>query len=183
MPNIFSGKLNGVKIIEPTVFEDSRGFFYEVHNEKTFESFQISRKFVQDNISFSCRGVLRGLHFQNPQPQAKLVCVLSGEIYDVVVDLRRSSPTFGQWECFEVKAATRKQLFVPEGFAHGFQVLSESASILYKCDDFYNPKTECSLLWNDPDLNIQWPIENPIMSPKDGQGFRLKDLPPTKLFD
>jgi dTDP-4-dehydrorhamnose 3,5-epimerase len=131
---------------------------------------------VQDNLSLSRKGILRGLHFQNPGPQGKLVYVLQGEVFDVAVDVRADSPTFGQWYGVTLSAENHRQLFVPEGFAHGFCVTSETALFAYKCTDFYNPKAEFSLLWNDPDIGIEWPITNPELSEKDKNGLCLKNL-------
>lgn len=160
-----------VLIIEPTVYGDDRGFFFESFNQTKFEQ-AIGRKvnFVQDNHSKSAKSVLRGLHYQIQQPQGKLVRVVSGEVFDVAVDLRKSSPTFGKWVGEILSADNTKQLWVPEGFAHGFVVLSESAEFLYKTTDYYAPEYERSIVWNDPTLAIEWPIQDlPILSSKDQQ--------------
>lgn len=166
-----------VILIEPRVFGDDRGFFYESFNQQAFaEATGVTLPFVQDNHSRSARNVLRGLHYQIQQPQGKLVRVVAGEVFDVAVDLRRSSPTFGQWVGAILSAANKHQLWVPPGFGHGFVVLSESAEFLYKTTDYYAPAHERSILWNDPDLAIEWPIEGaPLLSGKDQQGKRLAE--------
>lgn len=166
-----------VLIIEPKVFGDERGFFYESFNAAAFEAATgLQRQFVQDNHSKSQRGVLRGLHYQIQQPQGKLVRVVAGEVFDVAVDLRQSSPSFGRWFGTHLSAQNQRQLWIPEGFAHGFVVLSESAEFLYKTTDYYAPEHERSLLWNDPALGIEWPIdEPPQLSAKDQAGKRLSD--------
>jgi dTDP-4-dehydrorhamnose 3,5-epimerase len=164
-------------IIEPKVFGDERGFFYESFNAAAFEAATgLKRQFVQDNHSKSQRGVLRGLHYQIQQPQGKLVRVVAGEVFDVAVDLRKSSPSFGRWFGTHLSAQNQRQLWIPEGFAHGFVVLSESAEFLYKTTDYYAPEHERSLLWNDPELGIEWPFdEPPQLSAKDQAGKRLSD--------
>ena len=171
-----------VLILEPKVFGDERGFFYESFNAAAFEEATgLKRQFVQDNHSKSQRGVLRGLHYQIQQPQGKLVRVVAGEVFDVAVDLRKSSPSFGHWVGTHLSAQNQRQLWVPEGFAHGFVVLSESAEFLYKTTDYYAPAHERSLLWNDPELGIQWPIsEAPQLSKKDVEGKRLSEA---ELFE
>ena len=174
--------LDGLLIIEPKVFGDARGFFMETWNQQRYEEAGLGVKFVQDNLSLSRRGTLRGLHFQNPNPQSKLVCVLQGEVYDVAVDLRRSSPTFGRAYGVRLSGENKVQFFVPAGFAHGFAVLSETALFYYKCSDFYSPKDEQTLRWNDPELGIQWPISDPTLSEKDSRGLLLRDFPPDRLF-
>lgn len=167
-----------VLIIEPKVFGDERGFFYESFNAAAFEAATgLKQQFVQDNHSKSQRGVLRGLHYQIRQPQGKLVRVVAGEVFDVAVDLRRSSPSFGRWVGTRLSAENQRQLWIPEGFAHGFVVLSESAEFLYKTTDYYAPEHERSLLWNDPELGIQWPIDAPPqLSAKDIAGKRLSEV-------
>jgi len=155
----------------------------EMWNRAKYRDAGLNVDFVQDNLSFSRRGVVRGLHFQNPNPQGKLVQVLAGEVYDVAVDLRRSSPTFGQWHAVVLSSDNKLQLYLPPGFAHGFAVLSESALFHYKCSSAYSPADERTLLWNDPDLAIPWPIAEPVVSDKDARGVRLKDLPADALFD
>jgi len=163
-----------VLVVEPKVFGDDRGFFFESYNAKSFEEFGLKRIFVQDNHSRSARNVLRGLHYQLAQPQGKLVRVVSGSIWDVAVDIRRSSPTFGQWVGEELSAENKRMFWIPEGFAHGFCVTSESADVLYKATDFYAPSCERSLLWNDPALEINWPLSGePLLSQKDRAGLVL----------
>lgn len=166
-----------VLIIEPKVFGDERGFFYESFNAAAFETATgLKRTFVQDNHSKSQRGVLRGLHYQIQQPQGKLVRVVAGEVFDVAVDLRRSSPSFGRWVGTRLSAQNQRQLWIPEGFAHGFVVLSESAEFLYKTTDYYAPAHERSLLWNDPQIGIEWPFqEQPQLSQKDAAGKVLSE--------
>lgn len=166
-----------VVILEPKVFGDERGFFLESFNARTFkEATGLERDFVQDNHSKSVRNVLRGLHYQIQQPQGKLVRVVQGEVFDVAVDVRRASPTFGHWVGVHLSAENKKQLWVPEGFAHGFVVLSDTAEFLYKTTDYYNPAFERAILWNDPDLNIQWPISGePQLSGKDSAASRFRD--------
>ena len=164
-----------VILFEPKVFGDERGFFFESFNHARFEE-AVGRpvRFVQDNHSKSIKGVLRGLHYQLQQPQGKLVRVVQGEVFDVAVDIRRSSPTFGKWVGAHLTAENKHQLWVPEGFAHGFVVLSDSAEFLYKTTDYYAPAHERSILWNDPDLRIQWPISSdPTLSSKDSNATRL----------
>ena len=166
-----------VLIIEPRVFGDERGFFYESFNAAAFEAATgLKRDFVQDNHSKSQRGVLRGLHYQIQQPQGKLVRVVAGEVFDVAVDLRRRSPSFGRWVGTRLSVENQRQLWIPEGFAHGFLVLSETAEFLYKTTDYYAPEHERSLLWNDPEIGIEWPIEqDPQLSAKDLAGKRLSE--------
>ncbi len=166
-----------VLIIEPKVFGDERGFFYESFNQKTLvEAAGITDNFVQDNHSRSAKNVLRGLHYQVKQPQGKLVRVVVGEVFDVAVDVRRSSPTFGLWVGVHLSAENKRMFWVPKGFAHGFLVLSDYAEFLYKTTDFYAPEYERSILWNDPDLGIAWPLDGqPVLSAKDMAGVRLKD--------
>ncbi len=174
-------KLEGVLVLEPDVFSDERGFFLETWNSTRYEDVGILGPFVQDNVSFSKKGVLRGLHFQYPQSQGKLVQVLSGQVVDIAVDVRVGSPTFGHWVSEVISDANHKQIYIPPGFAHGYCVTSQTAVFSYKCTDFYNPETESGIIWNDPDLNIDWLIKEPILSPKDASYSRLKDLPPDKL--
>lgn len=164
-----------VLLIKPKVFGDSRGYFQETFQAERYAEAGIPGPFVQDNVSLSQKGVLRGLHFQNPHPQGKLVHVLEGEVFDVAVDLRRNSPTFGQWVGEYLSADNHHQLWVPPGFAHGFCVTSERALFAYKCTDYYNASTEGCLLWNDPEIGIDWPVENPLVSEKDKQGLLLRD--------
>ena len=150
--------VEGLYIIEPQVFPDARGYFFESWNEQAFADAGLNMKFVQDNQSMSVKGVLRGCHFQKEHPQGKLVRVLRGSVYDVAVDMRQSSPTFGKWFGVELSAENKKQFYIPEGFAHGFLVLSDEAEFAYKCTDFYAPGDEGGLLWNDPEVGIEWPI-------------------------
>ena len=174
--NAVRTKIPDVLLLTPKVFGDERGFFFESFNARDFAQ-AVGRDvaFVQDNHSKSMKGVLRGLHYQVKNPQAKLVRVTAGEVYDVVVDLRRASPTFGKWVSATLSAANRQMLWVPEGFAHGFVVTSDSAEFLYKTTDYYAPEHERSLLWNDPDLGIPWPLEGaPLLKPKDAQGTPFK---------
>jgi dTDP-4-dehydrorhamnose 3,5-epimerase len=170
--------LDGVLVLEPKVFGDARGFFFESFNAHHFETVTgVHNGFVQDNHSRSARGVLRGLHYQIRQPQGKLVRVVSGEVFDVAVDLRRSSPTFGKWFGDRLSAENKRQLWIPAGFAHGFVVLSESADFLYKTTDYWAPEHERCIAWNDPDLAINWPLDGmtPLVSAKDAQGAAFKD--------
>ncbi len=170
-------KLPGLLLIEPKVFSDARGFFYESWNEREFERAGVRARFVQDNHSRSGKGVLRGLHYQIRQPQGKLVCVTEGEIFDVAVDIRRSSSTFGKWEGARLSAQSKSMLWIPVGFAHGFCVISDFADVLYKTTDFYAQEHERSILWNDPELRIEWPLSGPpVLSPKDAAGLRLRDV-------
>ena len=166
-----------VLIIEPKVFGDTRGFFFESFNQRDFnQATGLDVNFVQDNHSRSSKGVLRGLHYQIQQPQGKLVRVVRGSVFDVTVDLRKSSPTFGQWVGVELTEDNHRQLWIPPGFAHGFYVLSDSADFLYKTTDYYAPEFECSLIWNDPTIGIEWPLNTqPIISAKDAQGKKLAD--------
>jgi len=179
--NIIETKLSGVLIIEPKVFPDERGYFFESWNSKRYRQSGIPGPFVQDNISFSKKGVLRGLHFQYPQSQGKLIQVLSGEVLDVVVDICVGSPTYGRWHGEILSESNHRQMYVPPGFAHGYCVTSETAIFSYKCTDFYNPDTEHGIVFNDPDIGIEWPIEKPVLSAKDEAYPRLKDLRPEYL--
>lgn len=168
-----------VKIIEPTVFGDTRGYFMETYSEQEFKAAGIDVKFVQDNESRSKKGVLRGLHFQKQNPQGKLVRVLEGEVFDVAVDLRKSSVTFGKWVGVNLSAENKRQFYIPEGFAHGFAVLSESATFVYKCTRLYAPGDEGGLLWNDPAIGIRWPFAKdfqPLLSEKDTKNPTLENL-------
>jgi dTDP-4-dehydrorhamnose 3,5-epimerase len=181
--NVVPGKLQGLLLIEPKVFGDPRGFFMETWNLRKYQEAGLGVPFVQDNISVSRRGALRGLHFQNPNPQGKLVSVLQGEVLDLVVDIRIRSATFGKWEAVQLSSENKRQFYIPPGFAHGFLVLSDTAMFHYKCTDFYSPKDEVTLLWNDPDIGIQWPSGDPIVSEKDAKGQTLKNIPRDRLFD
>ena len=167
--------LEGVLIIEPRVFIDSRGFFMETYQQKRYAEVGINHIFVQDNFSHSVKGVLRGLHYQLRRPQTKLVQVIKGEIFDVAVDIRYDSNTFGQWIGLHLSDKNRRQILIPEGFAHGFCVLSETADVVYKCTDFYVPDDEGGILWSDPGLNINWPVKDPFLSAKDSQYPYLRE--------
>jgi dTDP-4-dehydrorhamnose 3,5-epimerase len=166
----------GLLLLEPRVFGDDRGFFLESYNAKTFAEAGIPQSFVQDNHSYSTRGVLRGLHYQIQQTQGKLVRVVVGEILDVAVDLRRSSPTFGKWEAAVLSGENKRMYWLPPGFGHGFHVLSETAHVLYKATDYYAPQHERTILWNDPTLKIDWRLAGaPVLSAKDTAGVRFQD--------
>jgi dTDP-4-dehydrorhamnose 3,5-epimerase len=173
--------LPGVLIIEPVVHRDPRGFFLEVYHREKFDAAGLGLRFVQENHSRSVRGTLRGLHWQWRRPQAKLVRVIAGEIFDVAVDIRRGSPTFGQWTAARLSAANFRQMFVPGDFAHGFCVLSDVAEVEYKCTDLYDPEGEGGIPWNDPTVGVKWPISDPILSARDGRHPPLRsdrpDLP------
>ena len=175
--DVFDGDLPGVRIIEPDVYSDDRGAFLETWNARDYAQHGLSVTFVQDNLSRSRRHVLRGLHFQNPRPQGKLITVLRGEVCDVVVDIRSGSDTFGEWERTVLSAENARQLYVPEGFAHGFVVTSDEALFHYKCTDFYHPESEGVIRWDDPDLGIDWPVEDPLLSDRDREAPRLAELP------
>jgi dTDP-4-dehydrorhamnose 3,5-epimerase len=183
---ILETPLSGALVLEPKVFADARGFFLESYNEKVFAGIGIPDKFVQDNHSSSVRGVLRGLHYQVQKPQGKLVRVVSGEVLDVFLDLRRSSPTFGRWHSVKLSGENKLMAWIPKGFAHGFRVLSERAHVLYKSTEFYFPELERTVLWNDPDLKIRWEasegtvlsepmLSEPVLSEKDQRGVCFRD--------
>jgi dTDP-4-dehydrorhamnose 3,5-epimerase len=167
----------GLLILEPKVFGDDRGFFFESFQAQRYADAGITQPFVQDNISRSGKGILRGLHFQNPNSQGKLVSCLEGSVYDVAVDVRRGSPHFGQWVGVELTDRNHRQFWVPPGFAHGFCVTSDYATFYYKCTDYYAPAHEQSILWNDPALAISWPVQSPLLSGKDAAAPTLKDAP------
>ena len=169
-------EIPGLIVVEPDVHTDSRGFFLETYHRGKYAEGGIVADFVQDNHSRSCRGALRGLHFQINHPQAKLLRVIRGEAFDVAVDVRRDSPTFAKWFGVTLSADNYRQLFVPAGFAHGFCALSETVEIEYKCDAFYDPSDEISILWNDATIGIEWPIENPSLSQRDREAISIKDL-------
>lgn len=177
----FTLEIQGLVVIEPRIFGDARGFFLETFHAARFAEFGVPQTFVQDNLSASGAGVLRGLHFQNPHAQAKLVSVQEGVVFDVAVDIRRGSPTFGRWAGIELDATSRLQFLVPRGFAHGFCVLSERAVFSYKCDDFYQPAHEHVIRWDDPDIAVAWPLRTPVLSPKDEAGIFLRDFPRDSL--
>lgn len=174
--------LQGLLIIEPTLFNDSRGYFYESFQHMRYHEHGIPAM-VQDNISRSCKNTLRGLHYQLPDAQGKLVSVIRGSVWDVAVDIRRSSLTFGKWFGAVLSDENHKQLYIPPGFAHGFCVLSEDADFMYKCTDYYSPKSEHGILWNDPDLKITWPVPHPILSDKDQKYSPLSEVANEHLFE
>ncbi len=175
-------ELPGVLAIEPDVFADPRGFFFESWSARKYAEHGLPAAFVQDNISRSTRGILRGLHLQSPPlGQGKLVYVLEGEVFDVAVDVRVGSPTFGRWTGSTLSAENHRQLYVPPGFAHGFCVLSEHALFAYKCTEYYAPAAEVSVLWNDPQIGIEWPLRDPMLSKKDAAGIPLAQVPQDRL--
>jgi dTDP-4-dehydrorhamnose 3,5-epimerase len=173
--------LEGLIIFEPRILADDRGYFFEVYHNERYAEYGIP-PFVQDNHSYSKKGVLRGLHYQLPHSQGKLVGVTQGSVWDVAIDLRRASPTFGKWFGIQLDAESHRQMYIPPGFAHGYCVLSDSADFYYKCTDFYAPGSEHGIAWNDPDLNIQWPISNPVLSIKDTAYSPLNEIADEKLF-
>lgn len=173
--------LPGVLLIEPQVFGDSRGFFLETFSAERYEAAGVRGPFVQDNMSLSAKGIVRGMHLQHPNAQGKLVWVVQGAVLDVALDVRVGSPTFGRWVAEELSADNKRQLWVPPGFAHGFCVTSESAVFVYKCTQYYAPKEEVGVLWNDPDLGIPWPVVEPVVSPKDRALPRLADVDRARL--
>ena len=174
-------RLPGCRVIEPAVFGDERGFFFETWNAERFAEHGLPTKFMQSNISSSARGVLRGLHYQWPNPQGKLVSVLEGEVYDVAVDLRRGSPTFGQWTAVILSAENKRQFWIPEGFAHGFAVLSERAIFSYLCTATYDKAADAGVRWNDAAIGIDWPISEPVLSDKDARAPLLEDVAEDRL--
>ncbi len=171
----------GLLLLEPRWFTDDRGFFLEIWRSSAYGAAGLPA-FVQDNAAYSHRGVLRGLHFQNPDPQGKLISVMHGAVFDVAVDLRVRSPTFGKWMHCELSTANHRQLYIPPGFAHGYQALSDVAVVMYKCTAYYNSATEMTLLYDDPDVGVEWPLKPAIVSAKDRLGTRLADLPSARLF-
>ena len=179
--DVLTTRLPGVLIIEPRVFGDARGFFLESWHRERYAAAGIDVDFVQDNLSYSARGVLRGLHVQHPHAQGKLVYVLQGEVFDVAVDIRLGSPTFGQCEAVVLSADNKRQFYIPPGFAHGFCVTSDTALFAYKCTEFYSPADEFGIAWNDPDLAIAWPDAAPQLSAKDREAPRLRDIPRERL--
>ena len=179
--NVTETRIPGVVVVEPRVFGDERGFFMETWNAARYEEAGLPTRFVQDNLSFSTKGVLRGLHFQNPDQQGKLVQVLDGEVFDVAVDIRAGSPTFGQWEGVILSSENRRQFYVPEGFAHGFLVTSSTALFAYKCTVRYNAQAEACVLWNDPQIGIEWPVERPVLSEKDRAAPPLGEMSAEQL--
>ena len=179
---VFTTCLEGVFIIEPKIFEDSRGFFMEIHHQTRYQQSGVNGRFVQDNFSYSIKNTLRGLHYQLPHPQAKLIQVITGEIYDVAVDIRQGSSTFGKWTGVHLSDKNHRQIFIPEGFAHGFCVLSETAHVLYKCTALYHPDDEKGILWSDPGIGIDWPVADPFLSGKDQRYPNISEIPPEHLF-
>ena len=177
MFNFIKTKIKDVYIIEPQVFGDNRGYFFESYKKTDFDDAGLVYNFVQDNQSKSKKGVLRGLHYQKNHPQAKLVRVLEGEVFDVAVDLRKNSPTYGQWVGVTLSSQNKKLFMIPRGFAHGFVVLSETATFTYKCDEVYHPEDEEGIIWNDPDIKIEWPITGEVLlSEKDKSNKTLREL-------
>jgi dTDP-4-dehydrorhamnose 3,5-epimerase len=178
---LLKSDLPGVIVLEPHIHRDQRGFFLESWQRRRFARHGLDLEFVQDNLVHSRRGILRGLHYQYPRQQGKLVQTLLGEIFDVAVDIRSGSPTFGQWFGCTLSADNRRQLYIPEGFAHGYHVLGEEALVMYKCTEYYAPEDEGGIIWDDPDLAIDWPGRQPILSPKDRELPRLADIPDNRL--
>jgi dTDP-4-dehydrorhamnose 3,5-epimerase len=178
---VIQTSLPGLVLLEPVVFGDARGFFFETWNAERYAAQGLPSSFVQSNVSSSSKGVLRGLHYQWPRPQGKLVTVLQGEVYDVAVDIRRGSPTFGRWEAFILSGENRRQLWIPPGFAHGFAVLSDDALFNYLCTDVYVKEADASVRWNDADIAVDWPISAPTLSSKDEQAPFLQDIPAERL--
>ncbi|MBX6312651.1 MAG: dTDP-4-dehydrorhamnose 3,5-epimerase [Isosphaeraceae bacterium] len=179
--NIRPLRLPGLLVVEPRVFRDERGYFFEVWNRERFAAAGLPERFEQDNLSYSTAGVLRGLHYQYPTAQGKFLTVLRGEIFDVAVDIRLGSPTFGQWEGITLSAENGRQLYIPEGFAHGFAVTGPEALLLYQCTAPYDPRSEGIVLWNDPDLGIAWPLHAPILAAKDRAAPKLQAIPAERL--
>jgi len=175
--NVIETALPGVLLVEPKVLGDARGFFMETWQSSRYAAAGMPAGFVQDNLSRSVKGTLRGLHFQEPFAQGKLVFCVRGAVFDVAVDVRRGSPTFGRWFGAELSDENRRQMWVPPGFAHGFCVVSESADFVYKCTELYHPETERGVAWNDPEIGIEWPIQDPILSPRDREAPSLRDAP------
>jgi len=174
-------KLPGVLVIEPDVYGDERGFFLETWSAKRYAEAGLPQTYVQDNMSFSTKGILRGLHLQHPKGQGKLVHVIAGEVFDVAVDVRVGSPTFGKWDGVLLSSDNRKQIYIPPGFAHGFCVTGESALFAYKCTELYHRETELGVIWNDPEIGIDWPIDEPVLSGKDAAFPKLSEIDPSRL--
>jgi dTDP-4-dehydrorhamnose 3,5-epimerase len=179
--NVIETELPGVVIIEPRVFRDERGYFLETWNEATYAAAGLDLRFVQDNLSCSTRHVLRGLHYQEPYPQGKLVSVVAGEVYDVAVDIRTGSPTFGRWVGVTLSSENQRRLYIPEGYAHGFVVTSDSAIFAYKCTEGYRPDCDAGIRWDDPTIAIDWPVSDPVVSPKDAAAPLLANVPVDRL--
>jgi len=178
---VTAAKIPGLLIIEPTVYADTRGFFMETYSQDRYAKAKLPTRFVQDNLSLSMQGTLRGLHLQHPHGQGKLCTVFEGEVFDVAVDVRTGSPSFGQWEGIRLSSESMRQLYIPPGFAHGFCVLSDRALFSYKCTEIYTSENEIGVAWNDEDIGIEWPIDDPCLSHKDSRNPRLRDLPPDRL--
>ena len=179
---VIETKLKGLLVIQPKVFEDARGYFFESYNANLFKNAGLDLNFVQDNQSLSQKGVLRGLHFQNnPWAQGKLVRVINGSVFDAAVDIRKNSPTYGQWFGMELNEKNKTMMYIPPGFAHGFATLEDNTIFSYKCTNFYNKASEDCLLWNDPEIGINWQLKNPLLSEKDLQGKLIKDF--VSLFE
>jgi dTDP-4-dehydrorhamnose 3,5-epimerase len=176
-----AASIPGLLIVEPSVHGDERGFFMETYSRDRYAKAGIGADFVQDNLSLSAKGILRGLHLQHPRGQGKLCFVLEGEVFDVAVDVRVGSPTFGRWEGVRLSSDNKRQLYVPPGFAHGFCVMSERALFSYKCTDFYSAASEIGVAWDDPEIGIDWPLREPRLSTKDQQNRRLRDIPADSL--
>jgi dTDP-4-dehydrorhamnose 3,5-epimerase len=181
--NVSETSLSGVLVLEPKVLEDERGFFMETYHAERFHDLGIDARFVQDNHSRSLRGVLRGLHYQEPNTQAKLIRCTRGALYDVAVDIRVGSPQFGKWTAAELSEENKRMLWVPAGFAHGFCAVTDVADLVYKCSAFYDAQNDRSILWNDPDLGIAWPVAKPVLSKKDASAPRLKDAKVLPRFE
>jgi dTDP-4-dehydrorhamnose 3,5-epimerase len=179
--NIIETSLPGVILIETVAFRDHRGFFRETYHKDKYADIGIDKDFVQDNHSFSRQGTLRGLHYQFVHSQGKMVYAVRGEIFDVAVDIRLGSPTFGRWAGFDLSAENGHQVYIPAGFAHGFYVLSETADVVYKCTDFYTPGDDFGILWSDPSIGIDWPSESPLLSEKDSENPKLDEVPEDRL--
>jgi dTDP-4-dehydrorhamnose 3,5-epimerase len=180
--NVVLCDIPGLLVLEPKVFGDARGCFMEMWNRRSYREAGLDADFVQDNLSRSRRGALRGLHFQNPKPQGKLLQVLAGKVFDVAVDIRRSSPTFGRWHGLVLSGENKRQFYIPPGFAHGFAVLSKTVLFHYKCTEFYSPKDELAIRWDDPAIGIEWPIKQPLLSERDTKALHLREVPPERLF-
>ncbi len=178
---VIETSLPGVRLIEPDVLEDDRGYFLEAYSYRHYSKWSIRDRFVQDNMSFSRGGVIRGLHLQNPNPQAKIAYVVQGEVLDVAVDLRVGSPNFGRWVAIGLSYENKRRVYIPAGFAHAFCIVSETAFITIKCADSYHPENSIEVAWNDPDIGIEWPVKTPILSERDANAPRLKDIDPARL--
>ena len=181
--NIIPTSLPEVVVVEPKVFGDARGFFMETFNRDRYGAAGLPSAFVQDNVSCSAQGVLRGLHYQEPHPQGKLLFVLQGAIFDVAVDIRRGSPSFGRWVGVTLSSENKRQLYVPPGFAHGFRVTSDTALVIYKCTEIYRPEAEHGVRWDDPQIGVEWPAGQPHLSDKDRRAPLLSEIPPDELPD